>query len=89
MPNNLDNIMNNEALSNSQLARLAQLSDKTVGNIRKNKIDGALTSQNKIVVGLNKNPNKVRGKKYTREEIFPNGKSSQQQTAAKGLIAKK
>ncbi|MEA2097607.1 MAG: hypothetical protein U9P70_00825 [Patescibacteria group bacterium] len=88
MPNNLDNIMNNEALSNSQLARFAQLSDKTVGKIRKNKIDGSLNSQNKIVVGLNKNPDKVREKNYTGEQIFPNGKNPQQQTTAKGSITK-
>jgi DNA-binding XRE family transcriptional regulator len=70
MANNLDTIMNNEALSNSQLARFAQLSDKTVGKIRKNETDGSLNSQNKIVVGLNKNQDKVRKKDYTRDEIF-------------------
>ena len=73
MANSLDKIMNKEALSNSELGRLAQLSDKTISKIRKNATDGALNSQNKIIVGLNRNPNKVRETSYIREEIFHDG----------------
>lgn len=72
MPNNLDSIMNNEALSNSELARLSGLTDKTVRKIRKNEQDGSLNSQNKIVKGLNLNPNKIKKEDYGRLGVFPN-----------------
>jgi transcriptional regulator with XRE-family HTH domain len=64
--------MNNEALSNSELARLSGLTDKTVRKIRKNEQDGSLNSQNKIVKGLNLNPNKIKKEDYGRLGVFPN-----------------
>lgn len=72
--NNLDAIMNDEALSNSVLSRFAGLSDKTVSKLRKNESTGTITTQNKITVGLNKNPNKVKRGSYAKDEIFPNSK---------------
>jgi len=68
--NNLNEIMNKEALSNSELARLAGLTDKTVGKVRKNQANGSRTTQNKIIVGLNKNPVKVGKEDYTWDSIF-------------------
>jgi len=68
--NKLEEIMNEEGLSNSELARFAILTDKTIAKVRKNEDNSTITTKNKIIKGLNKNPEKLRD--YSFEDIFPN-----------------
>ena len=66
--NNLDTIMNIEALSNAELARLSGLSERTIGKVRRKKSNPAENTKNKITRGLNDNPKKL--KTYQNGDIF-------------------
>ena len=73
--NRLDEIMNAEALSNSELAKLSGLSERTISTIRRKKKNGSPTTQNKILKALNQNPDKLdKQKPYILEDIFPQKK---------------
>jgi len=68
--NKLDEFMKEEGLSNSELARLADLSERTISNVRNNKGPFSDITKNRIIKGLNQNPSKLHD--YTLEYIFLN-----------------
>lgn len=69
-PNNLEEIRVKEGLKKSQLARLANVSARIISDIEKGKTNSTPETRNKIIKGLNKNPEKK--KNWTHDEVFPN-----------------
>lgn len=69
--NNLKEIRTKEGLSLTELSRLSNISTTTLRHIENHKKTTTPVTKNKIVNGLNTNPNRT--KIYTYEEIFPNG----------------
>lgn len=65
--NKLKGIRIHEGLSISELSRLSNISPPTIRKIESGESSTEVT-KNKIIIGLNKNPNKT--KQYTFKEIF-------------------
>jgi len=70
-PNRLQEIRICEGLSVVELARLAELSDRTIRDIEKGRRPGKDLTAHKILIGLNRNPKRVRKEEYAFEEVFP------------------
>jgi DNA-binding XRE family transcriptional regulator len=67
--NKLEEIRTKEGLSQSELARFANLSPRTISRVENGKRNVAPTTKGRIIKGLNKNPEKL--KEYELEEVFP------------------
>jgi len=66
--NNLKEIREQEGLAISALSRFAGVSEKTIRYLENLKKDSRKLTKQKIVNGLNKNPNRT--KEYTYMEVF-------------------
>lgn len=69
-PNNLREIREREGLKKAQLARLADVSTRIITEIEEFRIASTPETKNKIVNGLNRNPEKTKEWRY--EEVFSN-----------------
>ncbi len=67
--NNLKKYREEVGLSQAELSRLSDLSEKTIRDIENNRKSGAPTTLHRIVYGLNKSNHKT--KERTFEEVFP------------------
>lgn len=67
--NNLKKYREESGLSQAELSRLSNVSEKTIRDIENNKKTGAPKTLHRIVYGLNKSNHKT--KDYSFEEVFP------------------
>lgn len=67
--NRLREIREREGLSRAALARLAELSDRTVQRIEDGG-DAAPATVGKLLKGLNRAPNRLQA--YSQDDVFPN-----------------
>jgi transcriptional regulator with XRE-family HTH domain len=68
-PNRLAEIRNTEGLSQSELAKLANLNSRTISRVESGRRNVAPTTKGKIIKGLNKYQDKLR--EYTLDYVFP------------------
>lgn len=68
--NNLKGILEKNGIMQTELAKVVDIAPGTINRICNKKYKAAPTTQNKILLGVNK----LSGKEYSLTEIFPNSK---------------
>ncbi len=66
--NKLKEIREKEGITRSRLAQIAEISDRTISRIERQKRHAKLLTMNKIIHALNE----ISAGKYTLEDVFPN-----------------
>lgn len=67
--NRLKEVRQSEGLTKAELARLTGVSAKTITNIERNSLKSRRETKQKIILGLNRNPNRTG--EYAFEDVFP------------------
>lgn len=68
-PNRLREVREGQGLSRARLARLANVSDRTLARLEAGSGSSSPTTKHRIVNGLNNNPDRTREHSYN--EVFP------------------
>lgn len=71
MPNNLHAVLEKEGIKQSELFAESKVSGSTINKVANHRLLITKTTQNKILIAINK----IRGKSYSLEDVFPGNHS--------------